>query len=144
MMFKEILLPIDMSDEKSWRPPLTAALELTRQFGSRLHVMTVLPSFDMPMVESFFPPDYEQKARAEFDKQLHEFVAQNIPQDIKVQTIVAVGSIYKQILQMADQVNCDLIVMGRSSDEDLGSHFFIGSNASKVVDHAKIPVLVTE
>ena len=121
-MFKDILLPIDMSDEKSWKPPLTAALELARRFDSSLHVMTVLPSFDMPMVETFFPADYEQKARAQFDKQLHEFVAQHIPQDIKVQTVIAVGSIYKQILLTADQLKCNLIIMGRSS-ETLGSHF---------------------
>ena len=143
MMFKDILLPIDMSDEKSWKPPLTAALELARQFDSSLHVMTVLPSFDMPMVETFFPADYEQKARAQFDKQLREFVAEHIPKDIKVQTIIAVGSIYKQILLTADQLKCHLIIMGRSS-ETLGSHFLIGSNASKVVDNARIPVLVTE
>jgi nucleotide-binding universal stress UspA family protein len=142
-MYKDILLPVDMSDEKSWRPPLTAALEMSRQFGSRLHVMTVVGGFDFSMVESFFPADYEMKMREQFNKQLHEFVAQHIPQDITVQTIVAVGPIAKQILEYADQLKCDLIVMGRTSETSGGS-FLLGSNAGKVVNHARIPVLVTE
>jgi nucleotide-binding universal stress UspA family protein len=95
------------------------------------------------MVESFFPPDYEMKMREQFNQQLHEFVSQHVPQDITVQTIVAVGSISRQILEYADQLNCDLIVMGRTS-EDAGGSFLLGSNAAKVVNHARIPVLVTE
>lgn len=142
-MYKEILLPIDMSDEKSWRPPLTAALEMSRQFNARLHVMTVVGGFDFSMVESFFPPDYEMKMREQFNKQIHEFVTQHIPQDITVQTIVAVGSISKQILEYADQLKCDLIVMGRTSESSGGS-FLLGSNAAKVANHARIPVLITE
>jgi nucleotide-binding universal stress UspA family protein len=116
---------------------------MSRQFGSRLHVMTVVGGFDLSMVESFFPADYEMKMREQFNKQLHEFVAQHIPQDITVQTIVAVGPIAKQILEYADQLKCDLIVMGRTSEASAGN-FLLGSNAGKVVNHARIPVLVTE
>jgi nucleotide-binding universal stress UspA family protein len=142
-MYQDILLPIDISDEKSWKPPLTAAIGLARQFNARLHVMTVLPSIDMPMVESFLPPDYEHKMRAQCDKHLHEFVARNIPPDMTVQTIVAVGKVHKQILEYADQLNCDLIVMGRTSEASAGN-LLLGSSAAKVVNHASIAVLVTE
>ena len=40
-MYKNILLAIDLNDEASCRKPLLSAVELTRTFGGRLHVLTV-------------------------------------------------------------------------------------------------------
>ena len=63
-MFKDILLPINISDPVTWEKPLETAIYLARSCGARLHVMTVVPSFDYPTVESFFPVGFEEKAHA--------------------------------------------------------------------------------
>ncbi len=141
-MFKDILLPINLSDEATWKNPVETGLELAQSTGATLHVMTVVPSFDYPMVESFFPVDFEQKAREAMDKELHQFVTNHIPRNVKVQTILAVGSIYEQILNMANDTKCDLIIMSRRDKPR--RHFTLGSNVDKVVHHANTAVLVLD
>lgn len=141
-MFKDILLPINTSDPVTWETPLETAIFLARKCGSRLHVMTVVPSFDYPTVESFFPVDFEKKAHAQMSKELHAFVAAHIPEDVTAQTIIAVGSVYEQILQTVEEVKCDLIIMTRKGGPR--RHFVLGSNTDKVIHHAKTAVLVLE
>jgi hypothetical protein len=36
-------------------------VEYAQAFASTLHVMTVVPDFDMSVVGSFFPKEYEKK-----------------------------------------------------------------------------------
>jgi nucleotide-binding universal stress UspA family protein len=104
--------------------------------------MTVVPSFDYPAVESFFPVGFEKKAHAQMDKELHAFVAEHVPKDITVQTIVAIGSIYEQILKTVDELKCDLIIMTRKGGPR--RHFILGGNTEKVIHHSKTAVLVLE
>ena len=138
-MYHDILVPVDMSDEHSWKKPLAQAVDLAQRLGARLHVMAVVPAFNA-MVETFFPADFEQKARAKVNQELHEFVQAHVPSDLQVQTIVAVGSIYEEVIKTAHQVDCDLIVMGRSGAHR--SHFLFGPNTERVVRHSDRSVLV--
>jgi nucleotide-binding universal stress UspA family protein len=138
-MYQDILVPIDMSDEQAWQKPLSQAVALAQKLGARLHIMTVLPTFNA-MVETFFPADFEQKARDKTNQDLHAFVQKQIPSDISVQTIVAVGTIYEEIISTAHQVDCDLIIMGRSGEHH--SRFLFGPNAERVVRHSDRSVLV--
>lgn len=138
-MYNDILIPVDMSDEHAWKKPLSQAIDLAKMLGARLHVMTVVPAFNS-MVETFFPADFEQKARAKVNQELHQFVQTHVPGDLQVQTIVAVGTVYEEIINTAHQVNCDLIVMGRS-----GAHrttFLFGPNAERVIRHSDRSVLI--
>ena len=142
-MYKEILVPVNTSDKTTWEKPLEAAVYLARNCGARLHVMTVVPSFDYAVVESFFPPDYEQKARKQADKNLHDFVAEHIPKDISTQTLVAVGSVYEEILKSVKEIKVDLVIMTRKGGNR--RHFgLLGSNTDKVVQQSKTAVLVLE
>ena len=142
-MFKEILVPVNTSDKTTWEKPLETAVYLARNCGARLHLMTVVPSFDYAAVESFFPTDFEQKARVRADKDLHAFVAEHVPDDIATQTIVAVGSVYEEILKSVDELGVDLVVMTRKGGNR--RHFgLLGSNTDKVVSQSKIAVLVLE
>src|SRR3546814_14483756 len=61
-MFKHILLPIDLSEAASQDKAVDVAVELARSFGSRLHVMTIVPHFGAGFVSSFFPTDYQDQA----------------------------------------------------------------------------------
>jgi nucleotide-binding universal stress UspA family protein len=141
-MFKDILLPVNTSDPETWEKPLEAAIYLAQNCGARLHVMTVVPSFDYPTVESFFPVDFEEKARARVDKELHAFIAQHIPADLKAQTIIAVGKIYEEILKASEEIGCDLIIMTRMGGSR--RHFILGSNTERIVQHSGTAVLVLE
>jgi nucleotide-binding universal stress UspA family protein len=139
-MYRNILLPVDLSDEHSWRKALPTAIALCTTFQAELHVMTVVPEFGLPMVGQFFPEGYEAKAHAHVAAQLEDFVAEQVPEDVTVKRIVATGKIYQQILRVAEQIGADLIVMGSHHPEL--SDYLLGPNAARVMRHADCSVMV--
>ncbi len=86
--------------------------------------------------------DFEKKAQAQVAKELHAFVEKHIPEGITKQTVVAVGSVYEQILKTADEIPCDLIIMTRKGGPR--RHFLLGGNTEKVVHHSRTAVMVLE
>ncbi|MAJ93058.1 MAG: universal stress protein [Rhodospirillaceae bacterium TMED63] len=139
-MYTDILLPVDLGNESSWAKALPAAIEYCEAFGSNLHVMTVMPDFRSPMVAQFFPDDHEDKLMDNAKDVLHKFVADRVPEEIKVQHIVADGTIYKAIIETADDIGADLIIMGSHRPEL--QDYLLGPNAARVVRHSQKSVLV--
>ena len=111
-MYTDILLPVDLGNESSWAKALPAAIEYCEAFGSNLHVITVMPDFRSPMVAQFFPDDHEDKLMDNAKDVLHKFVADRVPEEIKVQHIVADGTIYKAIIETADDIWCRCRIRG--------------------------------
>jgi nucleotide-binding universal stress UspA family protein len=68
-MARTILMPIDLSDEASWRKSLAEALTLLRE-GGALHVVTVLPDFGLAQVSGYFGKDFERNALHEMGEAL--------------------------------------------------------------------------
>ena len=139
-MYTDILLPVDLGNESSWAKALPAAIEYCEAFGSNLHVMTVMPDFRSPMVAQFFPDDHEDKLMDNAKDVLQKFVADRVPEEIKVQHIVADGTIYKAIIETADDIGADLIIMGSHRPEL--QDYLLGPNAARVVRHSQKSVLV--
>ena len=139
-MYKHILLPIDLQHESSWIRALPNALELCGTHGASLHMMTVVPGFGMSIVGQFFPEGYEEKVNAEVMEKLHAFVKDNVPEGVQVQHIVGEGNIYESILNVAGQVEADLIIMASHRPEL--QDYLLGPNAARVVRHARCSVLV--
>jgi nucleotide-binding universal stress UspA family protein len=139
-MFKDILLPVDLSSAGNDDKSVTAAIELAKSYGSRLHVMTIVPHFGEGFVSSFFPADYQEKAVAAANDRLHAFVRERVPQGIQVQHVVACGTIYEEILHFAQTHKVDLIVMASHRPEL--SDYLLGPNAARVTRHAACSVLV--
>ena len=139
-MYTDILLPVDLGNESSWAKALPAAIEYCEAFGSNLHVMTVMPDFRSPMVAQFFPDDHEDKLMDNAKDVLHKFVVDRVPEEIKVQHIVADGTIYKAIIETADDIGADLIIMGSHRPEL--QDYLLGPNAARVVRHSQKSVLV--
>ena len=139
-MYKDILLSIDLGNAEGEVNTLRTAVDYARSFGSRLHVMTVVPDYGMSIVGGFFPKEHEQQALQHAKAALHDFTKAHVPDEIKHRHIVGHGSIYREILRYADLVKADLIVLSasRPGPED----YLIGPNAARVVRHASISVLV--
>lgn len=139
-MYKDILLPIDLTESSSWEKTLPTAVQLCKDYGARLHVMTVIPDFNSSLVGSFFPKGYEEAAMQEVKARLKTFVGEHVPEGIEVQRVIANGTVYKEILGIADDLDIDLIILAahRPSLED----YLLGPNAARVVRHAKQSVFV--
>ena len=139
-MYRDILVPVDLSDEHSWQKALPTAIALCRTFQARLHVLAVVPDFGLPLVGQYFPEGYEDKLRQQAAKQLEALVAAQVPDELPTQRIVAEGKIYREILNAAKTARADLIVMGSHHPEL--RDYLLGPNADKVVRHADCSVMV--
>ena len=139
-MYKSILLPIDLGHPSSWEQAAPAAVAQAKQFGAKIHIAVVVPDFGMPVVGSFFPPDFEKQAVAASREQLDKLVADLIPEDLLAGKHVLQGTIYKEIIALADAQGCDLIVM--SSHRPEMKDYLLGPNAARVVRHANQSVFV--
>ncbi len=138
--YENILLPVDLGHASSWRWALPRALDIARMHGGRLHVLTVIPSFGMPVVGSFFPADFADRARKEAEQAVAAFIRENVPEDVQADGYVAVGTIYDEIIRAADRIGCDLIVLASHRPEM--KDYLLGTNAARVVRHARQSVLV--
>lgn len=139
-MYQRILLPVDLRGDATQDRAVETAIELARTFKGKLHVMTVVPDFGMPMVGSFFPADFEKNALASAQEQLHAFTAARIPDDVPVQRIIAQGTVYERILSSAREIDATLIVVGSHRPEL--KDYLIGPNSARVVRHATCSVLI--
>ena len=137
-MARTILLPVDLTDDKTWRRALAEALEMLQ--GGKLHVVTVMPDFGMSMVGSYFRKDYERDALRAVGAALTAWVEANVPEEVDVHPHVLHGSIYDEILRAADKLAVDLIVIGSHRPEL--KDYLLGPNAARVVRHARQSVYV--
>lgn len=142
-MYKNILYPVDIVEEDSWKNSLPIVKEFVTKFGATLHVMTVIPDYGMSIVSQYFPKDAVEKAMAKTQSSLHNFVDQNIREkDIKLGKIIVNqgGSVYQTIIDTGNTIGADLIMIS-AHRPDL-KDYLLGPNAAKVVRHSKISVLV--
>lgn len=139
-MYQSILLPVDLSQESSWRKALPAAVNMCREQNAKLHVMTVIPNYGSALVGSFFPSDFVEKALQATEVELEKFVAEHVPSDLSAGSTAVSGTIYKRILAVADKQGCDLIIVASHRPET--KDYLLGPNAARVVRHANQSVLV--
>jgi nucleotide-binding universal stress UspA family protein len=139
-MYKNIIVAIDLNDETSWRRPLVAAAELARKFGAQLHVVTVIREVEAILQAKSSPLAYDMIAE-DLDNQLARLIREVDASDLHPHIIVAHGtSIYAEILEAAEEAEAGLIVVGahRPAMKD----YLLGTNASRVMRHARCSVLV--
>lgn len=140
-MFNRVLLTVDLNYPKSWKKALPQAIELVRASKSKLHIMSVVPDMGTPLVEGFFPADFEKQAVAAASVALDKLVKTEVPNDVDVKQHLAFGKIHQQVLKTIAEIDCDLVVMA-SHKPDRVREFLVGSNADRVVRRSPVSVLV--
>lgn len=138
-MFNKVLVSIDLGDAVSSEKVLKAGLELISG-DDTMHVICVVPDYGMSVVGSFFPEGHEKEALSAALDTLHNFTKMHVPKSVKVQHIIAHGNIYEEIIETADKVDADVIVIG--SHRPKLKDYLLGPNAARVVRHADQSVLV--
>ncbi len=137
--FSNILATIDLGDSEISEAVIQGALELLDD-GDTLNVICVVPNFGVGVVGSFFPEGYEEDALKSTKVALHEFTAKHVPKDHKVQHIISFGNVYEEIIEAANKVDADVILIG--SHRPKLRDYLLGPNAARVVRHAKQSVFV--
>ncbi len=139
-MFNSILLAVDLSAESTWKKALPVATDMARSNDAPLHVVTVMPDFGMSIVGTFFESGFEEKALHELGEKLSGWVADHISDEIDVHPHVLHGRVYEQIIEAADRVSADVIVMASHRPEL--TDYLLGPNAARVVRHATQSIFV--
>lgn len=139
---KNFLVPIDLS---AVTPTiLEKAAELAAPVGAKiwlLHVAAPDPDF----VGFKVGPSYIREHRADILRQEHkdlQAIAQQMDEKgITVEALMVQGPTTGTIMEMADKLDADLILMGSHGKGAL-FRAFVGSVSEQVLRESKIPVLI--
>jgi len=139
-MFKSVLVPIDLADtDHLAKPAITAAATLANTWRGTVRLLYVLPTTP-PMLAEYVPADFDARQRQASEEALAVVARESGIEPSRISTAVRHGGIYHEILEEAAAMGADLIVM--TSHRPATRTYFLGSNASHVVRHAKCSVLV--
>lgn len=136
-MYQRILLPVDLNEKI--QVTITTAVDYAKQFGASLHILTVIPDFGKNIAQ-YFPGNADDRIMAGAGDALKKFAAQHVPSSIQAETSVAQGTVYEVIIEAAERLQSDLIIMGAHRPEL--KDYLLGTNASRVVRHSQRSVLI--
>ena len=141
-MYKRILVPIDLADPDLAKPAVATALMMAAQSEGTIRFVNVLPLTPVMLAE-YVPPDFEVQQRKAAEDALAIVVKETGLPSGRVSSTVRQGGIYQEILEEANAIGADLIVMSSHRPHKPGIRtYFLGSNAGHVVRYAKCSVLV--
>jgi len=153
--YKSILVATDLTrnSENAFKHALTVA----RQSSAKIYLLHVVPEVDSSFrsyVSAVVGADklaslekkHEKDALEELKEELEQFAKDELegsPEDLKLfaGAIVLHGHIVPQILESADEINADLIVVG-THGKGILEHTFLGSTAENLLRRSKRPVFV--
>ncbi len=139
---RNIVALVDLEEESSWQQALPTAVDYAGHAGAKLHVLTIVPDemLKMTVVAQLIPEDYEDKLIKDAKRRLAEIVEGQAADDLEIEPVVRLGSVYKEALRFARDVEAGLIVMGAHKPEL--KDYLLGSNAAQIVRHAPCSVWV--
>ena len=133
-----ILIPIGFSDQSMIA--LGQGFNLAKIKKSEIILLSVIEN--QKKIESLFLDDKTHELQQKVNDKLVEVGKKYAAEyDIHVETMVAKGRVYEKIIEVAEMVNADLIVMGTNGTPKGVLKKVIGTNAERVVRLAHCPVI---
>ncbi len=132
---KRILVGYDGSDgaEKA----LNRALELIEEDGE-LILLAVIPSREE---KSFVDSNAYKMVKLKANEMIKRKIEEIGEKSFGIRGIVEKGDAADKIIEVANRLNCDLIILGRKGQSEIRPDV-LGSVAEKVVTHAHKPVMI--
>lgn len=139
----KILVPIDFSKHSEYA--LETAAILAKKNNAEVLALHMLEISNNILDD---PSNEELQLQSIFflklaDKKFQEFLERDYLKDIKVTPMIKHFKVFREVNDVAEEHNADLIVMGSHGSSGL-TEIFVGSNTEKVVRHSTIPVLVVK
>lgn len=143
-MYKKILVPIDLLEDEL-NQEILKHIEALAQLGSpEIHFFSVIPSVELFFGIEFaaLPENHKESAeRSILAMRALEDIIKNVKvPDKQITCKVSIGSAKDEILDYAQEINADLIIVG--SHHPSTSTYLLGSTASAIVRHAQTSVFV--
>jgi len=140
---RTILVPIDFSD--SARNIIEWAAHLSRESKSKLVLFHAyhLPVEFQQLEGAYLPPDFWANVKSEAQASLARHEAELRESGHSVESVVREGYAATAIVDEANELGADLIVIGTHGLSGL-KHMLLGSVAERVVQKAPCPVLTVK
>lgn len=140
-MYKTIIMPVDVFEMALSDKAVRHAEFLAQQDGV-IHLLHVLPgsaSFTMSRFTAGLRR-FEEHLQHEAETRLQTMVSHFSIDPSRIKLHVRFGSVRDMVNELASEINADVVVIG-SRNPSISTHL-LGSNASSVIRHAHIPVMV--
>ncbi len=139
-IMKKILVPVDFSEHSGYA--LEVASHIAKEHGAGILILHMLGLSESVLAKSEEEELKEAKYYMKLAKEkIKEFTKKDFLENITVEAIIQNYKIFSEVDHVAQEHNCDLIVMGSHGTGGI-SRFFVGSNTEKVIRTSKVPVLV--
>lgn len=137
---KNIIVPVDFSIHSEFA--LKTAALLAEKYDASIYALHMLDMQEMSISESEV---YMHEKTAFFlklaEKRFNDFLDKEYLKNIKITPLIKHYKVFREVDEVANEVNADLIIMGSNGASGL-KEFFIGSNTQKVIRYSSVPVLV--
>ena len=146
---KNYLATIDLADQQSWAKIIKTTVDMATGIeAAKIYLMTVIPGIIAGVDaryairgEMHGSEDYPlQQWKDDAEKKLKEIADKHIPKDMYAGVVVESGTVYKEIVEAAKDLNIDQVVMG--AHRPSLSDFLLGPNTARVARHAGCSVTV--
>lgn len=140
--FRRVLFCTDFSENADFAFQF-AVEEAARTPGSTLHLLHVIPEPDAQFWKTYIyeVEEIDRKARADIDAKIAKDYLHHVPNGMDVQVEIRIGKDYIRILEYAEEMDADLIIIGRHGRTAFGKVLF-GNVTEKVARKAGCPVLI--
>jgi len=136
-MFKKILVPINLSQTVSWSAALSTAVSLARGNDAQLFLGTVIPQW-VSARDADWAWDADRRMEDVARYRLEQIASECGYQNYVLR--IAWGSVPSTILEMANETDAGLIILGSKTPTILD--FFRQSSEVKVARRAHCSVLI--
>lgn len=134
-----ILFPTDFSENA--KQALPYALEIAHQTGATIHLLhSIEEPYDFAPLAQEVKKSVSHKVDLLLQEILEDIQQQKKYAKLNIKTQIQSGRALYTILEEAQNVNSDLIIMGTKGRSGL-EKFFLGNTTAEIIEHATIPVL---
>ena len=138
MLTNKILVPVGFSEQSL--AALKQACLIAKIKKSEVIILSVIE--EQSKISGLLIDNPFEEIRSKVKDKLDEISEMHSSKfSVKVDSMVASGKIYEQIVEVSSMINANLIVMGTNGSPKGVIKKFIGSNAERVVRLSNIPVI---
>lgn len=140
MQIRNLLVPIDFGESS------TALLDYAVELGASLEARVVVchvwqvPVYGFPVGASIPAAELGKAIEESARRALDAIVEERADRGVELQAMLRVGTPWEQILEAAEEIDADLIVMSTHGRKGF-PRALLGSVAEKVIRMSSVPVL---
>lgn len=134
----KIVVPVDFGDQS--QIALEQAVRLAQVISGDITLLYVIETGGL--LGRFANPLQDEDLKKEINAKMDDMIATvDKSSGVKLDHVIAHGSVYDKVSEVAEMLNARFIVMGTNGGKGKIRRRFIGSNALRVVRESKVPVI---